>query len=218
MKFLATAFLAIFVMTNTMAQLQYPTTKKCDTTNEYFGTKVADPYRWLEDDKSEETKAWVIEQNKISFGLLNKIPYQAKFKAAIEKVFNYPKYSAPFKRGAFYYFYKNDGLQNQSILYRQKGLSGIPETVLDPNKLSKDGTTRLTVFSINKNATYAVVGLSEGGSDWQTYYVRDMATGKNLEDKIEWVKISSVAWSGNGFYYSRYPAPEKGASALSVKN
>ena len=218
MKFLATAFLAIFVMTNTMAQLQYPTTKKCDTTNEYFGTKVADPYRWLEDDKSEETKAWVTEQNKVSFGLLNKLPYTAKFKAAIEKVFNYPKYSAPFKRGAFYYFYKNDGLQNQSILYRQKGLSGIPETVLDPNKLSKDGTTRLTVFSINKNATYAVVGLSEGGSDWQTYYVRDMATGKNLEDKIEWVKISSVAWSGNGFYYSRYPAPEKGASALSVKN
>ncbi len=218
MKFLATAFLAIFVMTNTKAQLQYPTTKKCDTTNEYFGTKVADPYSWLEDDKSEETKAWVTEQNKISFGLLNKIPYQAKFKAAIEKVFNYPKYSAPFKRGAFYYFYKNDGLQNQSILYRQKGLNGKPETVLDPNKLSKEGTTRLTVFSINKKATYAVVGLSEGGSDWQTYYVRDMATGKNLDDKIEWVKISSVAWSGDGFYYSRYPAPEKGASALSVKN
>jgi prolyl oligopeptidase len=218
MKLLTTAILAIFVTTSTMAQLKYPSTKKVDTINEYFGTKVEDPYRWLEDDKSDETKAWVTEQNKISFGLLEKIPHRNKFKAALEKVFNYPKYSAPFKRGAYYYFYKNDGLQNQSVLYRQKGLSGQPETVLDPNKLSKDGTTRLTVFSMCKDAAYAVVGLSEGGSDWQTYYVRDMATGKNLDDKIEWVKISGTAWAGHGFYYSRYPAPEKGASALSVKN
>jgi prolyl oligopeptidase len=217
MKLLFSSLTVLFFM-SANAQLSYPSTKKVEQTDNYFGTNVQDPYRWLEDDKSEETKAWVIEQNKVTFGYLNKIPYQAKFKAAIEKVFNYPKYSAPFKRGAFYYFYKNDGLQNQSVLYRQKGLTGEPETVLDPNKLSKDGTTRLTTFSLCKDASYAVVALSEGGSDWQTYYVRDMATGKNLDDKVEWVKISSVAWAGHGFYYSRYPAPEKGASSLSVKN
>ncbi len=205
-------------MTNSQAQLQYPNTKKVDTIDIYFGTKVADPYRWLEDDKSKQTKAWVNEQNKISFGLLEKIPYRAKFQTAIQKVFNYPKYSAPFKKGEWYYFYKNNGLQNQSVLYRQKGLSGTSETVIDPNTLSKDGTTRMTTFSINKKASYAVIGLSEGGSDWQTYKVRDMTTGKDLADKLDWVKISGVAWSGNGFYYSRYPAPEKGASALSVKN
>jgi prolyl oligopeptidase len=217
-KCLTPILFSFLFMTQSKAQLSYPATKKVDTTDSYFGTNVYDPYRWLEDDKSEETKAWVTEQNKISFGLLEKIPYREKFKSAIEKVFNYPKYSAPFKKGEWYYFYKNDGLQNQSILYRQKGLKGKPELVLDPNKLSRDGTTRLGVFSMNKKGTYAVIGISEGGSDWQTYKVRDMLTGKDLEDKLDWVKISNVAWSGNGFYYSRYPAPKEGASALSVKN
>jgi prolyl oligopeptidase len=206
------------LMTTLTAQLTYPTTKKTEQTDNYFGTNVSDPYRWLEDDKSEATKAWVTEENKVTFGYLDKIPYRNNFKTAIEKVFNYPKYSAPFRKGEWFYFYKNDGLQNQSVLYRQKGLSGAPEVVIDPNKLSKEGTTRLTVFNLCKDGTYAVVGLSEGGSDWQTYYVRDMATGKNLDDKLDWVKVSGAAWEGHGFYYSRYPAPEKGASALSVKN
>jgi prolyl oligopeptidase len=208
-----------FVLMNTItAQLTYPTTTKTAQTDDYFGTKVSDPYRWLEDDKSEATKAWVTEQNKVTFSHLDKIPYRKNFKEAIEKVFNYPKYSAPFRKGDWFYFYKNNGLQNQSVLYRQKGLTGKPEEVIDPNKLSKEGTTRLTVFNLCKDGAYAVVGLSEGGSDWQTYYVRDMATGKNLEDKMEWVKVSGVAWQGHGFYYSRYPAPDQGASALSVKN
>jgi prolyl oligopeptidase len=211
-------FSSIIFMKTTIAQLSYPATKKTEQTDEYFGTKVSDPYRWLEDDKSEETKSWVTEQNKVTFSYLDKIPYRKNFQEAIEKVFNYPKYSAPFNKGDWYYFYKNDGLQNQSVLYRQKGLNGVPEVVIDPNKLSKEGTTRLTVFNLSKDGNYAVVGLSEGGSDWQTYYVRDMATGKNLEDKIEWVKVSGSAWAGKGFYYSRYPAPEKNASALSVKN
>ena len=203
---------------NAHAQLSYPVTQKGTTVDEYFGTKVNDDYRWLEDDKSAETKDWVTAQNKVTFGYLNQIPYRAKFQAAIEKVFNYPKYSAPFRKGEWYYFYKNDGLQNQSVLYRQKGLNGKVEEVIDPNKLSKDGTTRLGLFGLSKDGKYAVLGLSEGGSDWQTYKVRDMTTGKDLEDKLDWVKISGAAWSGNGFYYSRYPAPEKGASALSVKN
>jgi len=210
--------LMLFTMIDAHAQLTYPTTKKGDTVDEYFGTKVKDDYRWLEDDKSDETKAWVTAQNKVTFGYLDKMPNRAKFQAAIEKVFNYPKYSAPNRKGEWYYFYKNNGLQNQSVLYRQKGLNGKVEEVIDPNKLSKEGTTRLTLFGLSKDGKYAVLGLSEGGSDWQTYKVRDMTTGKDLEDKLDWVKISGAAWSGDGFYYSRYPAPEKGASALSVKN
>jgi len=205
-------------MMNANAQLTYPVTQKGTTVDDYFGTKVSDPYRWMEDDKSAETKDWVTAQNKVTFGYLNQIPYRAKFQSAIEKVFNYPKYSAPARKGEWYYFYKNDGLQNQSVLYRQKGLDGKIEEVIDPNKLSKEGTTRLTLFGLNKDGKYAVLGLSEGGSDWQTYKVRDMTTGKDLADKLDWVKISGAAWSDNGFYYSRYPAPEKGASALSVKN
>jgi prolyl oligopeptidase len=218
MKTVSFVLLSVFFMKNIKAQLTYPTSKKVDTVDQYFGTKVADPYRWLEDDKSEETKAWVVAQNKVSFGYLEKSPYRTAFQKAIEKVFNYPKYSAPFRNGDWYYFYKNDGLQNQSVLYRQKGLSGKVETVIDPNTLSKDGTTRMTTFNLCKDGKYAVIGLSEGGSDWQTYKVRDMTTGKDLADKLDWVKISGAAWTGYGFYYSRYPAPEKNASALSVKN
>jgi prolyl oligopeptidase len=219
-KKIRTIFLAVFlIMINKMeAQLQYPVTKKIDQSDDYFGTKVADPYRWLEDDKSAETKDWVTAQNKVTQAYLGKIPYRKNFQDAIEKVFNYPKYSAPFRKGEWFYFYKNDGLQNQSVLYRQKGLNGTVEEVLDPNKLSPDGTTRLQLFALSKNGDYAAVGLSKGGSDWQTFYVMDMKTGKNLADELEWVKISGAAWKGNGFYYSRYPAPENGASGLSAKN
>jgi prolyl oligopeptidase len=217
MKFLFSFLLVSFIMEAT-AQLTYPISQKGEQVDQYFGTGVKDPYRWLEDDKSDATKAWVTEQNKVTFAYLDKIPYRAKFKAAIEKVFNYPKYSAPFRKGEWYYFYKNDGLQNQSVLYRQKGLTGKVETVIDPNSFSKDGTTRLVAFNMCKDGKYAVIGLSEGGSDWQTYMVRDMTTAKDLTDKLDWVKVSSIAWKGYGFYYSRYPAPEKGTSALSVKN
>ena len=209
---------SLMMMNTTEAQLQYPVTKKVDQTDDYFGTKVADPYRWLEDDKSAETKEWVTAENIVTQAYLAKIPYRKNFQNAIEKVFNYPKYSAPFRKGEWFYFYKNDGLQNQNVLYRQKGLNGAVEEVLDPNKLSPDGTTRLQLFSLSKDGNYAAVGLSKGGSDWQTFYVRDMKTGNNLADELEWVKISGAAWKGNGFYYSRYPAPEKGTSGLSAKN
>ena len=209
---------SLMMMNTTEAQLQYPVTKKVDQSDDYFGTKVADPYRWLEDDKSAETKEWVTAENIVTQAYLAKISYRKNFQNAIEKVFNYPKYSAPFRKGEWFYFYKNDGLQNQSVLYRQKGLNGVVEEVLDPNKLSPDGTTRLQLFSLSKDGNYAAVGLSKGGSDWQTFYVRDMKTGNNLADELEWVKISGAAWKGNGFYYSRYPAPEKGTSGLSAKN
>jgi len=200
------------------AQLKYPSVKKVTQTDDYFGTKVDDPYRWLEDDKSEETGNWVAAENAVTQSYLDQIPYRAQFKDAIERVFNYPKYSAPFRKGLWFYFYKNDGLQNQNVLYRQKGLNGKAEKVIDPNILSPDGTTRLQLFSLNKDGRYAVVGLSKGGSDWQTFYVRDMNTGKDLSDELKWVKVSGAAWQGNGFYYSRYPAPASGASDLSAKN
>jgi prolyl oligopeptidase len=199
------------------AQFQYPATKKVEHVDDYNGTRVADPYRWLEDDNSADTKAWVQEQNKVTFDYLNKIPYRAQWRKRIEEVFNYAKYSAPFRNGEYYYFYKNDGLQNQSVLYRQKGLDGQPELVIDPNKLSTDGTTIMSTFSLSRNGRYAVYALSRGGSDWQTYYVKDMQAGKDLADEIKWVKVSSASWQGDGFYYSRYPEADKGKE-LSSKN
>lgn len=198
------------------AQMKYPATRKVDHSDDYHGTKVADPYRWLEDDNAADTKAWVTEQNKVSFGYLEKIPYRGLIKQQLEKIYNYPKYSSPRRKGEYFYFYKNNGLQNQSVLYRQKGINGTPEEVLDPNKLSADGTTRLTVFSLSKKGDYAVCGFSKGGSDWQEYQLMDMKTLKMLSDKIEWVKVSGASWQGNGFYYSRYPKPE--GSALAAKN
>ena len=211
--------LSVLLLSTSVAfsQLQYPSTKKVEHVDEYHGVKIPDPYRWLEDDNSQETKAWVQEQNKITFDYLSKIPYRDQMKKRIQEVYNYPKYSAPFRSNEYYYFYKNDGLQNQSVLYRQKGLEGAPELILDPNKLSKEGTTRLTTFTPSKDGRYAAWGISKGGSDWQTYFVRDMTTGKDLSDTINWVKVSGVSWQGNGFYYSRYPAPEKGKE-LSSKN
>ncbi len=197
-------------------KITYPTTQKVDHVDTYHGTNVPDPYRWLEDDRSAETAAWVKEQNEVTSGYLDQIPFKEKIFNDLEKAYNYPKYSAPRKKGDYFYFYKNDGLQNQSVLYRQKGTNGTPEVVLDPNRLSEDGTTRLTVFNLSKDGAYAVMGFSQGGSDWQEYQVMDMKTLKMLSDKVEWVKVSGAAWQGNGFYYSSYPKPE--GSALAAKN
>ncbi len=197
-------------------QLEYPATRKQEHVDEYHGVKVSDPYRWLEDDRSEETAAWVKAQNEVTFGYLRAIPFREKIFQDLEKAYNYPKYSAPKKKGDYFYFYKNDGLQNQAVLYRQKGLNGTPEVVIDPNKLSPDGTTRLTVFSLSKDGAYAVFGFSKGGSDWQEYQVMNMKDLSMLGDKVEWVKVSGASWQGDGFYYSRYPKPD--GSALAAKN
>lgn len=199
-----------------MAQLNYPTTRTVEQKDNYHGTTVADPYRWLEDDRSAETAEWVKQQNRVTFGYLEKIPYREALKKRLEKIYNYAKYSAPSRKGEWYYFYKNDGLQNQSVLYRQKGLNGTPEVVLDPNKLSSDATTRLAQFQLSKDGRYAAYALSKGGSDWQEIFIMDMANKQNLSDKIEWVKVSGIAWQGDGFYYSRYPKPD--GSALAAKN
>ncbi|MGQ0737470.1 MAG: prolyl oligopeptidase family serine peptidase [Bacteroidota bacterium] len=199
------------------AQLAYPQTKKGETVDDYHGTKVPDPYRWLEDDWSEDTKQWVTEQNKVTFGYLDKISYRAGWLKRLEEINNYPRYSSPSRKNEYFYFSKNDGLQNQSVVYRQKGLAGKPEMVMDPNKFSADGTTSLAVFSLSKDGRYAVVGKSKGGSDWRTYYIMDMQTLQYLPDSLMWVKVSGAAWQGDGFFYSRYPAPEKGKE-LSTKN
>jgi len=211
------ATISTLVDTNGLTQnIQYPATVKNGQIDEYHGVKVPDPYRWLEDDRSAETAAWVKAENEVTFGYLNQIPFKGKIFTDLERAYNYPKYSAPSKKGEYFYFYKNDGLQNQAVLYRQKGINGAPEVVLDPNVLSTDGTTRLGIFSLSKDGTHAVCGFSKGGSDWQEYQVMDMATLKMLDDRLEWVKVSGAAWQGDGFYYSRYPKPE--GSALAAKN
>jgi len=198
------------------APLTYPAARKTDHVDTYHGTAVADPYRWLEDDRSAETAEWVKAENKVTFDYLANIPYRKQLQNRLEQVYDYPKYSAPSRKGDWYYFSKNDGLQNQSVLYRQKGLTGTPEVVIDPNKLSADGTTRLGAFSLSKDGKYAVVGTSVGGSDWQQYRIMDLSTKQYLPETIEWVKVSGTAWQGNGFYYSRYPKPD--GSALAAKN
>jgi len=200
------------------AQIVYPVTKKGTVTDNYHGTNLADPYRWLEDDNSEETKAWVTAENKVTFDYLNKIPFRDKVKARLSEMWNYPRIGSPSKEGDWYYFSKNDGLQNQSILYRQKGLTGEAEVFLDPNKFSADGTAALggTVFS--KNSKYLAYLVAQSGSDWQEIYVMDVATKKLLTDKIQWVKFSGASWKGDeGFYYSRYPEPDE-KSKLSKQN
>ena len=204
------------LLAQTNAPLTYPVARKTDQTDTYHGTAVADPYRWLEDDRSAETADWVKAENKVTFDYLSQIPYRKQLQNRLEQVYDYPKYSAPSRKGDWFYFSKNDGLQNQSVLYRQKGLTGAPEVVIDPNKLSADGTTRLGAFSLAKDGKYAVVGTSKGGSDWQEYRIMDLSTKQYLPETLEWVKVSGAAWQGNGFYYSRYPKPD--GSALAAKN
>jgi prolyl oligopeptidase len=198
-------------------KITYPVTKKVDQVDDYFGTKVADPYRWLEDETSEETKIWIEEQNKVTFGYLDRISYREKLKDRLTELFDYPRISAPFRRGDTYFFTKNDGLQNQSVYYIQKGVNGTPEVFLDPNKFSTDGTAVLSAFSLSRNGKYLAYGISQGGSDWVSLSVMEVESRKKLADEIKWLKVSGVSWQGDGFYYSRYPAPEKGRE-LSGRN
>lgn len=200
------------------AQLQYPETKKTDIKDDYHGISVDDPYRWLEDDNSEETKAWVTAQNKVTQDYLASIPYRDKVKKRLEELWNYPKYGSPSKKGDYYYFSKNDGLQNQSIIYRQKGLKGKPEVFFDPNKLSADGTAALGAWSFSKKNKYIAYTVAMSGSDWQEAFVLDAASGKKLEDNLKWIKFSGLSWKADeGFYYSRYPEPDE-KTKLSKQN
>jgi prolyl oligopeptidase len=204
-------------MAQESAGIVYPPTQKTDSVDDYHGVKIADPYRWLEDDHSAATAAWVKAQNTVTNAYLEKIPFREAIRKRLSALWNYPKTGVPFREGEYYYFSKNDGLQNQSVLYRQKGLSGAPEVFLDPNRLSADGTTALSSISFSKDHRYAAYLLAGAGSDWQQGFVMDVATKTLLPDKLEWIKFSGLSWKGNGFYYSRYDAPDE-KSRLSKKN
>ena len=190
--------------------MNYPISKKVNTTDTYFKTTVADPYRWLEDDNSEETKAWVIEQNKVTDQFLNAIPFKAKIKERLTEVWNYPKVGVPFKKGELYFHYRNDGLQNQSVLYVQSNLEDKARVLLDPNELSEDGTVALANISVSNDSKYLAYLIARSGSDWNEVFVKDIATGKDVSDHLKWIKFSGVSWYKNGFYYAAYDAPEAG--------
>ena len=194
------------------ASIDYPKTRKVDQVDTIHGVQVADPYRWLEDDNADETKAWVKAQNKVTFEYLGQIPAREKIETRLTALWNYEKYGIPFKEGGRYFFSKNDGLQNQSVIYTVDSLGDAPRVLIDPNKLSKDGTVSLANYTISDDGKYMAYGLSDGGSDWRTFHVRDVATGKDLSDKLEWVKFSGASWTkdNRGFFYSRYDAPKEG--------
>ena len=194
--------------------LQYPETRKVDHVDTYHGTKVPDPYRWLEDDTSAETMAWVQAQNKVTFPYLEKIPYRKAMYERIRKLNDYEKFTAPSRKGPYVFFRKNDGLQNQSVLYMQKGMDGKPEVLIDPNQWGD--TVALNTFAPSKDAKYAVYGISRSGSDWQEYKIMELATKKTLPESLQWIKVSGAAWHGDGFFYSRYPEPEKGKEKASI--
>ena len=192
-------------------KIDYPTAKKVDQVDDYHGTKVADPYRWLEDTDSADTKAWVEAQNKLAFAYLNDIPAREHIKQRLTKLWNYERYGTPFKEGGRYFYSKNNGLQNQSVLYTADSLTGEPRLLLDPNTLSADGTVALSGLSISEDGKLMAYGLSAAGSDWQEWKVRDIATGKDLPDTIKWMKFSGASWTrdGKGFFYSRYAEPKE---------
>ena len=201
---------------DTALNLNYPKTKKVDTITDYFGTKVNDPYRWLEDDRSEETEEWVKAENKVTFGYLDKIPFKDDLKKRLSEIWNYEKIGAPFKEGDYTYFSKNDGLQNQYVIYRRKNENDKPEVFLDPNKFSEDGTTSLSGLSFSDNGKMAAYSISEGGSDWRKVIILDTETKEVAEDTLKDIKFSGISWKGNeGFFYSSYEKPE--GSELSAK-
>lgn len=197
-------------------ELKYPETKKGDVQDEYFGTIVKDPYRWLEDDNSAETAEWVKSQNELTFAYLETIPYRASMKQRLTKIWDFPKVSAPSKRAGKYFFYQNDGLQNQSVLFYKNDLDGEEIELLDPNTISEDGTVSLSAVSVSDDGKLLGYAISRAGSDWQEIFVRDIETGKDLDDHLEWVKFSGISWYENGFFYSRYPAPEEGQELSGV--
>ncbi|MDZ8187116.1 MAG: prolyl oligopeptidase family protein [Nostoc sp. ChiSLP02] len=189
----------------------YPSSHKSDLVDNYHGTLVADPYRWLEDPDSPETKSWVESQNQITFGYLGEIRAREKIKQRLTKLWDYEKYTIPFKEGEQYFYFKNDGLQNQSVLYTLKSLDAEPRVLLDPNKLSEDGTVALSGLSVSHDGKLLAYGISTSGSDWQEWKVCDVETGEDLEDRLQWIKFSGASWTHDrqGFFYSRYDEPNE---------
>lgn len=191
--------------------LTYPPSHQVDHTDNYHGTVVPDPYRWLEDPHSEEAKAWIEAQNQITFSFLNQIPIRDQLKERLTQLWNYEKFGMPFKQGDRYFYYKNDGLQNQSVLYTLPTLDAEPRVLLDPNQLSEDGTVALTGLAISEDASLMAYALSAAGSDWKEWKVRNVETGEDLPDHVKWCKFSGASWThdGKGFFYSRYNEPNE---------
>ncbi len=189
--------------------LQYPSARKGDVVDDYHGTKVADPYRWLEDPDSPESRSWIEAENRLTNAYLADIPARAVIRDRLTKLWNYPKFGSPFRKAGRYFFFKNDGLQNQSVLYKQTSLSADPETLLDPNLLSEDGTVALSTLAVTDDGRLLAYGTAASGSDWEEFHVRDVATGKDRPDHLKWIKFSGASWTkdGAGFLYSRYPEP-----------
>lgn len=200
----------LMMMSCQQQKFTYPVTSKTDQVDDYFGTKVADPYRWLEDDTSAQTAGWVEAQNAVTYGYLEQIPYRQAIKDRLTKIWDYPKVTAPYKEGGRYYFSKNDGLQNQFVVFSKESLNGEERMVLDPNTLSSDGTVALSTFAPSEDGKYIGYGVSSGGSDWSEFYVMNAGDLTKLEDHIQWIKFSGLSWYGDGFFYSRYPEPAKG--------
>jgi len=192
------------------AQIVYPLTAKENVADTYFGVEVKEPYRWLENDTSAATSAWVKAQNKVTFDYLGQIPFRNELKKRLTALMNYPKYGSPFKKNGQYFYFKNNGLQNQSVLYRQATLTSEPEVLLDPNMLSTDGTVALHAQSFSKTGKYLGYSIARSGSDWNEIFVMDVASKQVLSDHIVWSKSSGISWQGDGFYYSAYDAPVPG--------
>ncbi len=222
-RFAAAAVAGLAALLSATAQepkLHYPDTKKVDHTDDYHGTKVPDPYRWLEEDvrTSQEVADWVAAENKVTEAYLAAIPERGPIRKRVTELWNFERYSPPFKEGGKYFFSKNDGLQNQSVLYVEPSLEGEPRVLLDPNTWSKDGTVALAGLAVSDDARHIAYAVAEAGSDWNTWKVLDVAAGKPLPDELKWVKFSGASWThdGKGFYYSRFPEPEKGATFQSL--
>lgn len=193
-----------------MPTLTYPKTEKVSQTDDYHGTKVEDPYRWLEYDTAANVGEWVKAENKVTFDYLSKISFREKIKERYTELYNYPKYGSPYRVGEYYFFGKNDGLQNQAVTYYQKGLNGTPEVFLDPNALSTDGTVTASISGISNDKKYVNLRISKSGSDWSEMTLMEVASKKAMTDTLKWVKFSGAAWYKDGFFYSRYPTPAKG--------
>ncbi|MEL6864474.1 MAG: prolyl oligopeptidase family serine peptidase [Bacteroidota bacterium] len=199
--------------------VSYPQSPK-DTTvrDDYHGKTVEDPYRWLESEQAVATKNWVKAQNQVTFGHIDQIPYRDQIEQRLKGLWNYERFSTPFKAGEHYYYFRNNGLQNQSVLYRQNADEGEDTPVLDPNTFSEDGTAALGEISFSKNGRWLAYEVSEGGADWRSIYIKDLQSGELLEEVIQWVKFSDIGWSGKGFFYSRYPPPEAGEALSGVSS
>ncbi len=219
-KLIYVLFITLVMTTQSCQQqaerIKYPETKKGDVVDTLHGQAIADPYRWLENDTSAETGEWVKQQNDVTEAYLSKIPFRNDIKDRLTKIWDYPKYGVPFKKGDRYFYFKNDGMQNQSVLYVQETLDAEPQVLLDPNKLSDDGTVAFAGMDVSKDGKYLAYAIARGGSDWNEIKVMEIDSRNQLDDHLKWVKFSGMAWKGDGFYYSRYDAPK--GSELSGKN